>query len=162
MLKLLSLLNRAFAGLPAGRAGELFEVCLFLQVSCFEGVGAAALGAPIVGYLCENVFGYVKPTHGRHFVRPSEEIRLANARAISLSMLCMTVGPWLLNVLAYGILHITYKLDSRHGSTSAGTANAASTASRNNASKSTSSLAIKASVCFVLKLSLYCVLCIRR
>lgn len=93
---------------------------MFAQVSCLEGVGAAALGAPLVGYLCENVFGYVKPLHGKLFRDPSEEIRLNNARAISLSMLCMTVGPWVLSVLAYGILHATYKLDSRHGSESRG------------------------------------------
>ncbi|KAL8427835.1 hypothetical protein Efla_005801 [Eimeria flavescens] len=92
----------------------------FALVSCLEGVGAASLGAPIVGYLCENIFGYVKLPHGKRFHSPSEHIRLGNARAIAFSMLCMTVGPWLLNVLAYGLLHVTYKSDSRHGSAAPG------------------------------------------
>lgn len=92
----------------------------FALVSCLEGVGAAVLGAPIVGYLSENIFGYVKLAHGKNPHKTSEEARLKNARAISLSMLCMTVGPWVLNVLAYSILHMTYKFDSRHGSASPG------------------------------------------
>ncbi|KAL8270167.1 hypothetical protein Esti_005894 [Eimeria stiedai] len=92
----------------------------FAMVSCLEGVGAATLGAPIVGYMCENVYGYVKPAHGQHFQNPPEAIRLGNAQAIAFAMLSMTVGPWLLNVLAYGILHLTYKFDSRHGSASKG------------------------------------------
>lgn len=100
---------------------NLFVRCSCKKVSCLEGVGAAALGAPIVGYLCENIFGYVKP-QGKHFLITSETIRLTNARAISLSMLCMTVGPWLLNVLAYGVLHMTYKFDKHHGAAPAGTA----------------------------------------
>ncbi|KAL8435401.1 hypothetical protein ACSSS7_002533 [Eimeria intestinalis] len=90
----------------------------FALVSCLEGVGAATLGAPIVGYMCENVFGYVKPAHGQHFSNPPEAIRLGNAQAIAFAMLFMTVGPWLLNVLAYGILHLTYKFDSHYGSAS--------------------------------------------
>ncbi|KAL8444981.1 hypothetical protein Emed_005950 [Eimeria media] len=90
----------------------------FALVSCLEGVGAATLGAPIVGYMCEKVFGYVKPAHGQHLQNPPEAIRLGNAQAIAFAMLSMTVGPWLLNVLAYGILHLTYKFDSRYGSAS--------------------------------------------
>ncbi|CDJ36692.1 uncharacterized protein EMH_0093730 [Eimeria mitis] len=91
----------------------------FALVSCLEGVGAAALGAPIVGFLCENVFGYVKMTSTGPLKTPSAALRLGNARAIALSMLCMTVGPWLLTLVAYGFLHLTYKIDSRHGSESA-------------------------------------------
>ncbi|KAL8448404.1 hypothetical protein Emag_003955 [Eimeria magna] len=94
----------------------------FALVSCLEGVGAATLGAPIVGYMCENVFGYMKPAHGQHLQTPTEAIRLGNARAIAFAMLSMTVGPWLLNVLAYGVLHLTYKFDSRYGSASTGEA----------------------------------------
>lgn len=88
----------------------------FALVSCLEGVGAAALGAPIVGYLCENVFGYIKMTRSVSMNIPTEVIQLGNARAIALSMLCMTVGPWLLTVIAYGFLHLTYKVDKTHGS----------------------------------------------
>ncbi|OEH80398.1 hypothetical protein cyc_05985 [Cyclospora cayetanensis] len=90
----------------------------FALVSCLEGVGAALLGAPIVGYLCEHVFGYVKPPHGAHI--HSATIIRGNARAISLSMLCMTVAPWLLSIVAYGVLHLTYKFDSHHGADHAG------------------------------------------
>lgn len=108
----------------SGAARELrgieFPAAAF-QVSCLEGVGAAALGAPIVGYLCENVFGYVRPPHdGLLAAAPAESVRVGNARAISLAMLCMTVGPWLLTIVAYGVLHLTYKSDSRHGSAFAG------------------------------------------
>ncbi|CDI84295.1 Os09g0371300 protein, related [Eimeria praecox] len=92
----------------------------FALVSCLEGVGAAALGAPIVGFLCENVFGYVKVMPSAPPHTPSRALQLGNARAIALSMLCMTVGPWLLTLVAYGFLHLTYKIDSRHGSVSAG------------------------------------------
>ena len=104
-----------------GNCTEFESAAAAFQVSCLEGVGAAALGAPIVGYLCENVFGYVKPPHGGLLAAaPAESVRVGNARAISLAMLCMTVGPWLLTIVAYGILHLTYKSDSRHGSALAG------------------------------------------
>ncbi|CDJ66536.1 hypothetical protein, conserved [Eimeria necatrix] len=102
----------------------------FALVSCLEGVGAAALGAPIVGYLCENVFGYVRPPHdGLLAAAPAESVRVGNARAISLAMLCMTVGPWLLTIVAYGVLHLTYKSDSRHGSALAAAGDAESASS---------------------------------
>lgn len=45
----------------------------------------------------------------------SEVLRANNARAISLAMLSMTVGPWVVNILAYGILHCTYKKDKKYG-----------------------------------------------
>ena len=74
----------------------------------------------MVGFLCENVFSYVKVMPPAPLSTQSQALQLGNARAIALSMLCMTVGPWLLTVVAYGFLHLTYKVDSRHGSDFAG------------------------------------------
>ncbi|PHJ22309.1 major facilitator family protein [Cystoisospora suis] len=88
---------------------------VFALVSTCEGVGAAVLGAPLVGFLSEHVFGYVKLSHGVHVSGLSAAEKLPNARALSLSMLCMTVGPWMANFVVYCILHKTYKKDKRNG-----------------------------------------------
>lgn len=78
-------------------------------------MGAAVLGAPLVGFLSERVFGYIKLSHGLNVTGLTTD-RLSNARALSLSMLCMTVGPWMANFVVYCILHKTYKKDKRNGS----------------------------------------------
>ncbi|PFH33628.1 transporter, major facilitator family protein [Besnoitia besnoiti] len=86
---------------------------VFALVSTCEGVGAALLGAPLVGFLSQQVFGYIKVDHSHKLVELSELQREGNARALSMAMLCMTTGPWIANMLVYCILHKTYKKD-RH------------------------------------------------
>ncbi|EPR58840.1 transporter, major facilitator family protein [Toxoplasma gondii GT1] len=84
---------------------------VFALVSTCEGIGAALLGAPLVGFLSQTVFGYISVDHSHKLVALTDLQRQSNARALSRAMLCMTVGPWIANVLVYCILHKTYRKD---------------------------------------------------
>eukprot|EP00920_Eleutheroschizon_duboscqi_P034763 GHVT01083329.1.p1 GENE.GHVT01083329.1~~GHVT01083329.1.p1 ORF type:complete len:616 (+),score=136.42 GHVT01083329.1:641-2488(+) len=82
---------------------------VFSMVSTCEGIGAALLGAPLVGVLSERAFGYVAP--GGVAAGEASAVRLGNAWALSYALLCLSVVPWIGNLAAYGVLHCTYKND---------------------------------------------------
>ncbi|PFH38126.1 transporter, major facilitator family protein [Besnoitia besnoiti] len=142
---LLSVLVGLMAGWPGVGVNRpiLTEIVLpkhratvFSLFSTMEGVGSALLGAPVVGMLAQQVFGYSKPLT-RH--RPSAASSssstaapgaegsaaaaagaeglfqsaedMANAEALGKALLCTTVGPWLASVFVYFLLHWTYTVD---------------------------------------------------
>ncbi|KAH8741390.1 transmembrane domain protein MFS family sugar transporter [Cryptosporidium ryanae] len=77
----------------------------------FEGISAATFGAPVVGILSENVFGYKASFKNVNQMDP--ESRLRNANALSNSLVFLTVFPWCISLLLYSLLHFTYGNDKR-------------------------------------------------
>lgn len=77
-----------------------------LQTVAVEGSGAALLGAPLVGYLAEHQFGYLRTT--LLVSEMPEALRLGNAGALAQALAFLTVIPWSLSFLLYGLLHFTY------------------------------------------------------
>ncbi|PHJ20423.1 major facilitator family protein [Cystoisospora suis] len=106
---------------------------VFSLFSTMEGVGSALLGSPVVGLLAQKVFGYSQPLKkSSHSHRSSStssppppspsdassssfssqrETDEKNAEALSLALICTTVGPWILSVGVYFLLHCTYTAD---------------------------------------------------
>ncbi|KAJ1605723.1 transmembrane domain-containing protein [Cryptosporidium canis] len=90
---------------------------LFAIFSLFETVGSAIFGAPLVGILAQSYFGYdssLKKEIGKIISSNSpREIRILqhNASALASSMLIMTVIPWILAIVLFGLLRLTYKQD---------------------------------------------------
>lgn len=76
------------------------------KVATTEGIGAALLGAPLVGMLAENVFGYALPKKG-HLSEKYDR----NADALGSALAITTVGPWFLSLGLYQLLMRTYKQD---------------------------------------------------
>merc|ERR1712087_801070 len=87
-------------------------------VAACEGSSAALFGAPIVGFLAEDVFGYkrVSSSGGEH-VHTAEAadaaVRASNRHALSRAMLCGTLPPFLICASLYTLLHWTYARDVR-------------------------------------------------
>ncbi|KAH7649000.1 12 transmembrane domain MFS family sugar transporter [Cryptosporidium bovis] len=77
----------------------------------FEGISAATFGAPVVGILSENVFGY--KASFKNVSQMDPESRLRNANALSNSLIFLTVFPWCISLLLYSLLHFTYGNDKR-------------------------------------------------
>ncbi|KAL8274003.1 hypothetical protein Esti_002092 [Eimeria stiedai] len=111
--------------LPLGclLGGREWEATVFSLVSTTEAVGAAALGAPLVGLLSDKTFGYIPvkrvgaPHGGPHRAAPPSsgappEEASQNAEALSKALLLTTVGPWMLAVCLYFVLMLTYKADT--------------------------------------------------
>lgn len=71
-----------------------------------EGSSAAILGAPLVGFLAENVFGYVRTTF--LVADMPESLRVGNANALAYALVFLTAVPWTLSFFIYGLLHFTY------------------------------------------------------
>eukprot|EP00918_Siedleckia_nematoides_P081464 GHVU01178643.1.p1 GENE.GHVU01178643.1~~GHVU01178643.1.p1 ORF type:complete len:581 (+),score=107.00 GHVU01178643.1:323-2065(+) len=88
---------------PQHRA-TTFAMCI-----AAEGISAAALGAPIVGVLAEDVFGYQKTT--MMVSEMPDDMREGNARALANSLLLLTAIPWALSFVFYSAMHFTYKKD---------------------------------------------------
>lgn len=85
--------------------------------SLFETIGSAIFGAPIVGLLAQNYFGYdssLKKEIGEiissNNLHALQTLQL-NANALANSMLIMTVIPWILTIALFGLLRLTYKQD---------------------------------------------------
>eukprot|EP00927_Polykrikos_kofoidii_P066682 TRINITY_DN62239_c0_g1_i1.p1 TRINITY_DN62239_c0_g1~~TRINITY_DN62239_c0_g1_i1.p1 ORF type:complete len:596 (-),score=60.81 TRINITY_DN62239_c0_g1_i1:96-1883(-) len=81
-------------------------------LSAIEGSCAACLGAPIVGYLSESVFGYEKAPLTSLAGLPASVLK-HNRNALRKSITWGTLPPWLMCAAAYTILHFTYAEDSR-------------------------------------------------
>lgn len=71
-----------------------------------EGSGAAILGAPLVGYLAEHSFGYLRTT--LLVSEMPEQLRVGNANALAAALAFLTVIPWSISFILYGLLHFTY------------------------------------------------------
>lgn len=74
-----------------------------------DGAFAALLGAPLVGLLAEEVFGY-HPSKQLVANMPEEQ-RKQNAAALATAMLYLTVVPWIVCFVFYTFLHLTYGPD---------------------------------------------------
>ena len=92
---------------PAAR-GSIFAVLIALEGA------AGAFGAPIVGYLAEKTFGYVR-TEAPINLMP-QEIREENLKAIGGAATVVMVVPWSTCFLIYGIIYFTYPTDRRNKS----------------------------------------------
>ncbi|EAK89024.1 12 transmembrane domain protein MFS family sugar transporter [Cryptosporidium parvum Iowa II] len=77
----------------------------------FEGISAATFGAPVVGILSENVFGY--KTTAENVSQMNADSRLINANALANALVFLTVFPWCISLLLYSLLHFTYGNDKR-------------------------------------------------
>ncbi|KAH8581897.1 major facilitator superfamily transporter [Cryptosporidium sp. chipmunk genotype I] len=90
---------------------------LFAIFSLFETIGSAIFGAPIVGLLAQNYFGYdsslkkeigeIISSNNLHAIHTLQ----LNANALANSMLLMTVIPWILTIALFGLLRLTYRQD---------------------------------------------------
>ncbi|KAL8427284.1 hypothetical protein Efla_002722 [Eimeria flavescens] len=85
------------------------KATVFALTVAVEGSGAAILGAPLVGYLAEHSFGYLRTT--LLVSEMPEGLRLGNANALASALVFLTAIPWSLSFLLYGILHFTYGKD---------------------------------------------------
>jgi len=68
-----------------------------------------SFGAPVVGYLAEHVFGYLK--NDFPIAQIPEDIRQANLNALANSATTVMVIPWIICFALYGVLHVTYPAD---------------------------------------------------
>ncbi|CBZ56072.1 putative membrane transporter PFB0275w [Neospora caninum Liverpool] len=114
---------------------------VFSLFSTMESVGSALLGAPVVGMLAQQAFGYTKPLTKRGSSSSSSSVSSSspspssfvsegavsdsgvggesasrseeelNAEALGQALVCTTVGPWLASVVVYFLLHWTYTAD---------------------------------------------------
>jgi MFS family permease len=78
-----------------------------------EGSAAAIFGAPLVGLLSEEVFGYVPIDIGVDIQSLAPEVQQKNVQALTYSLLVCVTIPWIICCGLYGALHLTYKHD-RH------------------------------------------------
>mmetsp|Transcript_62301 Transcript_62301/g.135265 ORF Transcript_62301/g.135265 Transcript_62301/m.135265 type:complete len:484 (-) Transcript_62301:204-1655(-) len=78
--------------------------------SAIEGMAAAVLGAPMVGFLAEIIFGY-KSTTVEMSVMPAN-LRQHNFEALQRSLSVMTTVPWLWCLFAISLLHWYYPRDT--------------------------------------------------
>ncbi|KAL8445053.1 hypothetical protein Emed_005905 [Eimeria media] len=85
------------------------KATVFALTVAVEGSGAAILGAPLVGYLAEHSFGYLRTT--LMVADMPEGLRLGNANALASALVFLTAIPWSMSFLLYGILHFTYGKD---------------------------------------------------
>mmetsp|Transcript_20382 Transcript_20382/g.44413 ORF Transcript_20382/g.44413 Transcript_20382/m.44413 type:complete len:505 (-) Transcript_20382:103-1617(-) len=77
--------------------------------SAIEGIAAAVLGAPLVGFLAEDVFGYKATT--AEISDMTHDLRQHNFEALQTSLSVMTTVPWLACFLAITLLHWYYPQD---------------------------------------------------
>jgi hypothetical protein len=83
----------------------------------FEGA-LAALGAPLVGTIAQNVFHFPVNDHSYSCrdgqpVSSGDEQRASKATALGNAMLLCMIIPWLLCLFIYAGLHWTYPKDRR-------------------------------------------------
>jgi len=70
-----------------------------------SGAFSSSMGAPIVGWVADTVLGYKEPEN--------ESENAGNAAALGTALLICTVGPWMLCLMFYSLVHVTYPLDTR-------------------------------------------------
>jgi len=89
--------------------GPKDRASIFAWLGAIDGGIAAMLGAPMVGLLAENWFGY-QPSKLQVVDMPPS-LRSSNATALAQAMMCCCVGPWVVCFIFYSFLHITYGPD---------------------------------------------------
>lgn len=82
---------------------------VFAWLVTIDGSFAALFGAPMVGLLAEHAFGY-QPSQLLISHMPYAQ-RQSNAAALAAAILWCTIGPWILCLLCFSFLHITYGQD---------------------------------------------------
>jgi len=82
---------------------------VFAWLITIDGTFAAIFGAPLVGILAEQVFGYHPSTE--LIVNMPTWQREINATALSHALLFCCIVPWTLCLICYSWLHITYAED---------------------------------------------------
>lgn len=85
---------------PPEHRSSVFAVLMALEGSI------GSLGAPLVGILAENVFGYIK-TDDSISTMPAE-VRENNLDALSSAAVCVMSIPWGLCIFLYGLIHLSY------------------------------------------------------
>lgn len=83
---------------------------VFAYQRLIEQFAAATMGAPLVGWLSENVFGY-EVFHSASVGEDISERNRANASALGASMLYITLVCWGMCFFLYGLIHFTYPRD---------------------------------------------------
>ncbi|CDJ65678.1 transmembrane domian-containing protein, putative [Eimeria necatrix] len=91
------------------------KATVFALTVAVEGSGAAILGAPLVGYLAEHSFGYLRTT--LLVSEMPEQLRVGNANALAAALAFLTVIPWSISFILYGLLHFTYGRDQERMNT---------------------------------------------
>lgn len=81
---------------------------IFAYQRLIEQISASMLGAPLVGWLSEHAFGYVKLAPGAAIDSTRNE---TNAHALAMSMECITLVCWGACFVLYGLVHFTYPGD---------------------------------------------------
>ncbi|CAD2085194.1 pantothenate transporter, putative [Plasmodium vinckei brucechwatti] len=79
---------------------------IFSLTIAIEGVGSSLIGAPLFGYLAEEVFHY--RNNNLLISDMTTEFRSHNAEALSKTLLYLTAIPWMLSFVFYSLLHFTY------------------------------------------------------
>lgn len=82
---------------------------VFAWLITIDGTFAALFGAPMVGFLAENVFGY-HPSQAMIGLMPIHQ-RQVNAEALGHALLWCCILPWVLCLICFSFLHITYGQD---------------------------------------------------
>jgi len=91
---------------------------VFAMNRCFEGA-PAAFGAPMVGWIAEQWFGYhglattSEGCSGHDCQEDSGMSDMQKAEALGSAMFVMTAVPWGLCALVFACLHLTYPRDRR-------------------------------------------------
>ncbi|CEM11780.1 unnamed protein product [Vitrella brassicaformis CCMP3155] len=88
-----------------------FRGTIFSLVGACDVAVGALLGAPLVAFLSEYVFGYV-PTDQKVW-EMSDEFRLQNAGCLAQALLCTTAIPWSICFLIFSGLHMTVPRDRK-------------------------------------------------
>lgn len=94
--------------------------------TALEGASAAMFGAPVVGWLTQNVFGY-NEVQGQIKDMP-EDVRRKNMESLGVAMFWTTVIPWMICFCLWSLLHWTYPRDAKENEDSEGAEAAGETA----------------------------------
>jgi len=89
---------------------ERDRASIFAWLVTIDGAFAALLGAPMVGHLAEKVFGY-SPSSDLIAAMPPDQ-RQQNATALCHALMWCCSVPWLICLICYGFLHVTYGQDA--------------------------------------------------
>eukprot|EP00927_Polykrikos_kofoidii_P085716 TRINITY_DN9393_c0_g1_i1.p1 TRINITY_DN9393_c0_g1~~TRINITY_DN9393_c0_g1_i1.p1 ORF type:complete len:468 (+),score=66.12 TRINITY_DN9393_c0_g1_i1:69-1472(+) len=96
---------------PAGLIRPLFlevtepgcRASILAWETALEGVSSAVLGAPLVGFLAEDLFGYAPSSNS--VLEMDASLRANNFEALQASLTVMTTLPWLACFVAISMLH---------------------------------------------------------
>jgi len=79
-------------------------------LNAISGAASAMFGGPVVGLLAE-VMGYVVPADNATVELMPQEDRERNSAALTKALVAGTIPPWGLCLIAFTLLHFTYKRD---------------------------------------------------